>query len=462
MNVIFPADIFENISPFDYRYATGSEIKKFFSENARIKYQTMVESALARIFARKGICSRRVAEEIEKAAMEVSAQEVYGEEKIIKHDVRALVNCIRRRVSNESKPFVHLAATSYDIVDTANSKRYKDAAEQLLLPVLLELEKTLIEIALREKNTLQIGRTHGQHAEPITFGYSIACYVSRLGARIREIESKKNALVGKFSGAVGTYNASSLVFENPMGLENELMQELGLKASNSSTQIIEPEPLTDLMHSVVSTFSVIANLADDLRHLQRSEISEIAESFGAKQVGSSTMPHKRNPISFENIKSFWKAFMPRMTTVYLDQLSEHQRDLTNSASQRFLGEIIIGLVVSAERLNATLKNLVVDKKNMEKNFENSKKHSVAEPLYIFLALHGHENAHEAVREISLEAEKNGKTIFEIAKAKKELKPFFEKFSGKQKEILENPEKYVGLAEKKTEQICGHWKKELSI
>jgi adenylosuccinate lyase len=185
-------DTFDSISPIDYRYYGGDKevfdkLQPYLSETAAIKYQLMVEIALVKTLAEKKICSRQIAAEIEDAAKKVTAAELYEEESRIKHNIRALVNCIRKKVSDEAKPFVHFTATSNDIISTAESLRLKEATLNALVPQLLQLEKTLINIARREKNTLQIGRTHGQHAEPITFGFAVASYVSRLGGRIAAV-----------------------------------------------------------------------------------------------------------------------------------------------------------------------------------------------------------------------------------------------------------------------------------
>jgi adenylosuccinate lyase len=449
------------ISPLDYRY--GSEkFSKFLSEEARVRYQAKVEAALAKALAKRGICSKKIAEEIAAACEKVTAEEVYAEEEKIKHDVRALANCIREKVSDKAKPFVHFGATSYDIVDTSSALRYKEATEQLVLPSLLALEKSWIEVALREKGTLQIGRTHGQHAEPITFGFAIAEYVNRLGNRIKAVEKAKDSLEGKFSGAVGAYNALSLIIDDPVGFERGIMEELGLKQAIHSTQIVPPETLQDLMHALTGAFTVLANFSDDMRNLQRTEIAEVAEAFGEKQVGSSTMPHKRNPINFENVKSLWKQFVPRMQTVYMDSVSEHQRDLTNSASARFLPEIFAALVSSADRLAKVCGKMVVDKESMQGNFDRSRNGVVAEPLYILLARHGHPDAHEAVRQLTLEADQTGKRLIDIFEGKPELREYAKKIPAGQRAILANAEKYTGLAEKKTEAVCAHWKKELKI
>ncbi|MBI2137226.1 adenylosuccinate lyase [Candidatus Woesearchaeota archaeon] len=458
-------DKYDAISPLDYRYYTGEVFEKlqpYLSENAAVNYQIKAEIALAKTLAEKKICSAKIAEEIEAAAKKVTASEVYEEEKRIKHNIRALVNCIRKKVSESAKPYVHFTATSNDIISTAEALRIKDATEKALVPELIELERTLIEIAEREKETLQIGRTHGQHAEPITFGFTTASYVARLGGRITKIKEAAENLRGKFSGAVGAYNASSLLIKDAREFERAVLEKLGMKPGSHSTQIVEAEYMTDLMHAIASAMGVMANTADDMRHLQRSEIAEVAEMFEAEQVGSSTMPHKRNPINFENVKSLWKEFMPRMVTVYSDQISEHQRDLTNSASSRFNTEIVAAALIAATRLKSAMQKLEVDKKMLKRNFEQSREIIPAEPAYILLAAYGHPDAHEAVRRKTLEAEKTGKKLIEAMMKDKELKSYFSKMPKAQIEMLKNPEKYTGLAAQKTEDVCREWRERLKV
>lgn len=458
-------DIFANISPLDHRYSRDeddyAEISKYLSEKATIALQAEVELALIKVLAARGLAPQTAPAEVEKAIAELTTAEVYAEEAKTKHNIRALVNCLQKKVSKKCRPFLHFTATSYDIVDTANSLRYQKTARELILPRLKKLHKRWAEIAFREKDRVQIGRTHGQHAVPITFGFTIAEYVARLGERIEEIEAKTDKLVGKFAGAVGAYNASSIFFDDPEEFEKEVLAELGLKAGEHSTQIVQAEPITDFVHTLVSTFSVLAAFADDMRQLQRSEIAEIGEFFAKDQVGSSTMPHKRNPINYENVKSLWKAFMPQMTTVYLDQLSEHQRDLTNSASSRFIPELITALLSAVSRLTRVSSKMVVDQKNMQKNFEQNKKMIVAEPLYILLAAAGHPDAHEAVRKLTLEAQKTDLSLKELVAQSKELKGYWENFRDLQKEIILKPEKYTGIAAQKTEKIVKNWQKKFA-
>ena len=356
-------NLFDFISPIDFRYCgrdknLKEKLEPYLSEEAFIRYMARVEAALTTTFAERGLCTREIAQEIEEASRQITAEEIYLEEDRVRHPVKPLVNCIKRKVSDKAKPYVHFTATSNDIINTADAARYRDFTITVLIPELLELERTLINLARKEKKTGQIGRTHGQYAEPITFGFTIAYYLSRLGSRIVKIRETANDLRGKVAGAVGAYNALSMFVHDPVQFEEEVLSKFEMKASPISTQIVEAEFMTDYVHAIISAFGILANIADDMRQLQRSEIGEVREFFGKEQVGSSTMPQKRNPIHFEYIKSMWKTMMPRMFTVYSDQISEHQRDLTNLESSRFIAEILAVFYVCTRLLKETMSTLV--------------------------------------------------------------------------------------------------------
>ncbi len=452
---------FGAISPLDHRYRVSNpdlfeKLSTYLSEDATVRYQAKVEAALARGLAQRGICTHEQAEQIARAAEQVTAAEVYEEERITRHNIRALVNVIQRRVSEDARPYVHLTATSVDVMDTARALQFRDATREVVLPSLIELWQTWEMIARREADTLQIGRTHGQHAVPITFGFAMAEYVARLGGRIEVVHAAAKNLRGKMAGAVGAYNASTLLFEDAEAFEKEVLGYLGLEPGSHATQIVEPEYMTDFLHALVSTFGVLANFADDIRHLQRTEIGEVGEAFEEGQVGSSTMPHKRNPWNFEHVKSLWKVFVPRMMTQYMDQLSEHQRDLTNSASGRFTVEILYGLTIASERLNKVCRKLVVDHERMRANLLATKDMVVAEPLYILLAHAGHPNAHEAVRLLTLEAEKRGVGLPEVVAENAELQPWLEKLDERQRRFVTDPLTYTGAASRKARAVCDEW------
>ena len=435
-------------------------MNQYLSAEASVKYQALVEGALAQTLARYGICPSNIATEIANAANTVTASEVEDEEKRVRHDVRALVNVIQRKVSDAAKPYVHLGATSYDIVDTARVLRYRKAIEAVIIPDMVALEKVWIELARRERDEVQIGRTHGQFAEPITFGFAISQYVDRWGSRILELTESTRELVGKFSGAVGAHNALSLLTNKPEELERDLLSSLGLNPARVSTQIVPPESFTDLIHAVISAWGVLANFARDMRHLQRSEIGEVGEPFEEEQVGSSTMPQKRNPITFENVESLWKEFVPRMVTKYLDQVSEHQRDLTNSASQRYDAEFLVGFDFCVRRITNVSRKLRVDKTNLRRNLEQASPSLVAEPLYVLLALTGDPQAHEHVRKLSLESSRVGRPVVELALSDKALKPYLEKISPQHMEMIGNPSKYVGIAGTKVDKVVAYWEDSL--
>jgi adenylosuccinate lyase len=435
---------FDAISPMDSRYYSES-VRPYLSASAAVRYQARVEAALATAMADVGICDRAIATAIAGAAERVTAEAVAAEETKTRHDVRALVNVIRASVPDDAKRFVHLGATSYDIVDTANALRYRECVQRAVVPALGSVVARCIAIAEAEADTPQIGRTHGRHAEPVTFGFAMASYVSRLGDRVEALRAVAERLPGKLSGAVGAYNALGLLTADPRALEERFLSSLGLAPRSTSTQIVEPEGWSDLAHACLTALGVMANLADDMRHLQRTEIGEVAEAFAAEQVGSSTMPHKRNPVSFENVKSLWKAMAPRIVTTYMDEISEHQRDLTNSASQRFLGEILAATTYAAQRMASSLEGIRVDRDRLKANLALTRGAIVAEPLYVLLAKYGHPDAHEAVRRLTLEAERTGRSVMEVATVDVDMRAYLSKLSADERKILERPEEYRGLA-----------------
>lgn len=454
-------DQFSTLSPLDYRYM-DQNVAKHLSENGFTACNLLVELALVKVLNRRKICPDAALQEIEVACTQVTTEEVYAEEKRIKHDMRALVNCICKRVSEQAKPYVHMTATSFDIRDTASALRYKRVMDEVLIPSLRTLEGVLISLTLREAETIQVGRTHGQHAVPITFGFTMASYVSRLGGCIEALQETTKKLRGKFSGAVGAYNASRLFFRDPEEFEREVLAELGLEPAEHSTQIAPLEPFVRLLSEVTTVGGVMANMADDMRNLQRTEIGEVGEEFDPNQVGSSTMPQKQNPIGFENVKSLWKIVVPRLMTVLMDQISEHQRDLTNSASSRTYGEIIAYVVEMSKRLTLVMRKLTVNRANMQRNFQMQKDLLAAEPLQLILASLGHPDAHEKVRQMTLKAKQEGKTLQEIGYGDGEIQEYIGRTSAWQVSQINDPARYTGIAAQKARSVAENWKKKLGL
>lgn len=454
-------DIFDNISPLDYRYR-DEEVSWYLSENGFTRYKLMMEMSLIAILYRRGVCSQSVFREVVAACHQVTTAEVYEEEARVRHDIRALVNCICARVSDEAKPYVHMTATSFDIIDSANAVRYKEVLREVVIPALTKLEGVLIDIVLREADTLQVGRTHGQHAVPITFGFALAEYVNRLGDCMVNLTRLIGELRGKFSGAVGAYNASVLFFDDPEKFEKEVLAEVELLPSGHSTQIVPPEALSRILYEVILIAGVLANLSRDMRNLQRTEIGEVGEEFVAGQVGSSTMPQKRNPINFENAESSWKIVMPRIITVLMDQISEHQRDLTNSASGKTYGEIVAYVAAIAKRLERTMRRLVVDGANLERNLDMQKGLILAEPLQLMLGALGHPHAHEKVRLLTLQAQAEDTSLEEIVARDSDIQSYVNLMTPHGRDVLSTPNLYIGIAAKKARAVAERWKQEFGL
>jgi adenylosuccinate lyase len=448
------------IDPIDGRYY-DPEIAKYLSERSRIAYQAYVEAALVYALAEHGICSQDIASEIEAGCQQVTAEEVGEQEKVTKHDIKALVDTIKSKVSDDAKPYVHFGATSYDIVATALSLQLRSATTDLVIPRLIELEKILLQLTRQYAETVQIGRTHGQHAVPVTFGFTIAEYVSRLGESIIHLKELSGMLRGKFSGAVGAYNAINLFIDDPISFEKSVLGNLGIEPANFSTQIIPADNYVRLIDELVISAGIMANLSHDMRHLQRTEIAEIREHFEPTQTGSSTMAHKRNPWNFENVISMSKQVTAQLGNANANLSSEHQRDLTDSASARFYTIAFAGVASMATRLSSVMAKIEVDEKNMQRNLYISGGAIAAEPLYLLLEKYGHTEAHEVSKTLAHQALEENKSLFDVISNDQEITDYFSKFSEDEKGLLKDPEKYyTGLAAQKAIAVVDTWQERI--
>lgn len=443
------------MDPLDNRYF-DPEVVKYLSEQSRVVYQAYVEAALAHTLAENGICSAEVASEIEQSARSIDINKVYEEEETTRHDIKALVNTIKAGISDEAKPYVHFGATSYDIIANAQVLQLKDVTEQIILPRLIQLIKVLADVSEKYAETPQIGRTHGQHGVPITFGFAIAEYVSRLNNTYNALKDLSDGLKGKFSGAVGAYNALSVFAADPFKFEESVLSKVGLKPAEYSTQIAPPEQLIRLIDEYAVLSGIMANLGHDMRHLQRSEIAEIREKFEEDQAGSSTMAQKRNPWNFENVVSMHKQVLSQMVNANLNITSEHQRDLTDSASSRFYVLVPATAANMLLRLNKVMAKIEVDEDAMQRNLKLSQGAIAAEPLYLLLEKYGHTAAHEKSKQLAQTALSQGKTLYELASADPEIAEYWGKLTDSEKEIVKSPEThYLGKAAEKTRQIISN-------
>ncbi len=452
---------FSALDPLDSRYF-DPEIARYLSEGARIRCQAYVEAALAQTLADFGVCVRQAANEIEKAAQAIDPAAVSAEEQITKHDVKALVNTIKNDISDEAKPYVHFGATSYDIVATASALQMKLAMSEVTVPRLKALLEVLLDLTERYADTTQIGRTHGQHAVPITFGFAMAEYVSRLGRSLNSLQVLSGKLQGKFSGAVGAYNALSLFVDDPLAFERAVLEKVGLEPAEYSTQIAPPEIMGRLLAELTIAAGIMGNLGHDMRHLQRTEIGEVRERFEPGQTGSSTMAHKKNPWNFENVVSLSKQVIAQNVNANLNLSSEHQRDLTDSASARFY-VLMPALVASmTERLTRVMSKIEVDEAAMQRNLALTGGAIAAEPLYLLFEKHGHTAAHELSKELAHRVLEHGKPLAQVIQADKNAQKYWAKFTVEERQIISEPEKYyTGLAAQKAKTVASDWRKRLA-
>jgi len=446
------------ILPIDTgRYGTP-EMRRVFEEENRVQKMLDVEAALAWAHAEVGNIPRKDAERIVAAASlrHVKLERIKEIEREIKHDVMALVRALAE-ACGPSGAYVHLGATSYDIVDTATALQLKEALE-LIEKRLNDFEKVLMEKALRYKETLMMGRTHGQHALPITLGFKFAVWMREISRHIQRLrQCRERVVAGKMSGAVGTQAGFG---ENAMRIQELVMERLDIKAADISTQIVQRDRHAELICLLALIASSLENFATEIRELQRPEIGELAEPFEAeKQVGSSTMPNKRNPETCERICGLARVVRSLVTPALENVVTWHERDLTQSSAERFIiPEACILVDYMLFLMTNIVTNLYVNEERMRQNIELTQGRAMSEAVMIALTKKGvsRQEAHELLRKLTIKSEMEKRPFREVL-----LK---DKFVGKklsEKEIDEalNPRNYLGTALKQVELMVEKTKQE---
>jgi len=394
------------ILPIDTgRYGTR-EMRRIFDEENRLQRILDVEAALAWAHSEVGNIPRKDAEKIMKMAFvkHVRLTRVKEIESEIRHDVMAMVRALAE-ICGPSGAYVHLGATSSDILDTATALQLKEALE-LIEKKLNDFETILMNGTDRYKKAIMVGRTHGQHALPITFGLKFAVWMRENARHIQRLhECNKRVIVGKMSGAVGTQAGLG---PHAMEIQQLVMKKLGVKPVNVSTQIVQRDRFAELICLLVVIASTLDKIATEIRELQRTEIGEVFEMFERKrQVGSSTMPHKRNPETCERVCGLAK-IMRSLVVPALENVSTwHERDLTQSSAERFLiPEACILADYMLVLMTNVLKNLQVDEERMLRNMELTQGRMMSEAVMLALARKdmGRQKAHELVRKLAMKSD----------------------------------------------------------
>jgi len=396
------------------RYGT-TEMLRVFDEVSRVQKMLSVEAALALAHADVGNIPRAAAEEIAaKASTEhVKVERIKAIEKEIKHDVAALVRALAEQCG-ESGGYVHLGATSYDIVDTANALQMKEAVA-LIEEKLLRLKALLKKNAYQHRETLMIGRTHGQHALPITLGFKFAVWGYEVNRHLHRLnECRERVLVGKMTGAVGTQASLGKHAEK---IQTLVMQRLGICPAEVSTQIVQRDRYCELVSVLAMVSTSLENFATEIRELQRPEIGELAEAFEQKmQVGSSTMPHKRNPEICERICGLARVVRSLVVPALENMITWHERDLTQSSAERFvIPEACILVDYMLYLMLSVMEGLHVDTERMRRNIELTQGRAMSEAVMMALTRKGmnRQEAHELLRRLTIKSERENRHFSEI-------------------------------------------------
>ena len=431
------------VSPIDYRYGRD-EAKEIWSRNGRHSRLLEVERALVWAHCKMGKVSAEHYDKIADISDPgiVTAERVDELEKETKHDIMALTKAMAE-VAGDAGWCIHLGATSNDIVDSAVALQIRDSI-RLQRITMTELLRVLCDISERYRDTVMLGRTHGQAAVPITFGLKVAVWVDEFRRHlVRLDEMEKRCITGKFLGAVGT---GAALGPSALELQQLIMSELGLEIPVATTQVVGRDRYIEWVGWMANVSSSIEKVLQEIRNLQRTEIGEVAEAFDVKkQVGSSTMAHKKNPITSENACGLARIIRSMIMPSYENALLWHERDLANSSSERFtLSHSMILLDDIIVKCTSIMKNLVINREQMKINLENQRGLIMAEKVMLELVDRGvsRDIAHEILREASMNTIENQSNLKSECKNNQIIK---EKISEDEIDRMFNPLSHIGLS-----------------
>ncbi|MBE3585701.1 adenylosuccinate lyase [Desulfofundulus thermocisternus] len=387
---------------------TLPEMKAIWSQENKFRKWLEVEIYACEAMAEMGLIPEEAFRQIRERAR-FNVKRIEEIEAVVNHDVIAFLTCVGEYVGDAAR-YIHLGLTSSDVLDTALAVLMKEAGQQILKR-LEELREVLLEKAKEHRHTLMIGRTHGVHAEPITFGLKMLLWVSETE---RNIERMKRAVdvisVGKISGAVGTYaNVDPRV-------EAHVCRRLGLRPARISTQILQRDRHAEFMTTLAVIGSSLDKFATEIRNLQRTDILEVEEYFATGQKGSSAMPHKRNPITAERISGLARILRGNALAALENVALWHERDISHSSVERvIIPDSTITLDYMLHKMTAIMKNLLVYPEKMRRNLERT--HGLLFSQRVLLALVekglSRERAYELVQRNAMRSWREGVSFMEL-------------------------------------------------
>lgn len=337
------------------------EIKNIWELQAKFEYYLKVELAVCEAYAKLGKIPQANLNEIKEKAS-FTLDRIDEVEREVRHDVIAFLTAVNESVGPENAKYIHMGLTSSDVIDTAFALQISDSSKYINKE-LDNLIETIKKMAFEHKNTICMGRSHGVHAEVMTFGFKLLNWLDALtrakesfNITLKEIE------VGQISGPVGTYS------NIPPEIEEITCSELGLKPAKISTQIISRDRHAKFFSQLALIASLIEQFATEIRHLQKTEVREVEEGFAKNQKGSSAMPHKKNPVLCENLCGLARVVRSNMITAFENINLWHERDISHSSAERIIfPDSLILVDFMLHRFNNVMENLVVHKDNMLKN-----------------------------------------------------------------------------------------------
>ncbi|MBC2696965.1 MAG: adenylosuccinate lyase [ANME-2 cluster archaeon] len=435
------------IHPIEFRYGTA-EMKQVWSEESKLIKLLQVEAALARAEADVGMIPGDAADTIAAAVDCVKLERVNEIEDEIHHDMMAVVMAMSEQCGTAGK-WVHFGATSNDMLDTQLALQIKESIA-LLRSKTIAVRDALVEMADKHKTTVCVGRTHGQIGVPTTYGLRFAVWASEMDRHLTRLdELEPRAAVGQMTGAVGTQAAFGA---DGIEVQRRTMEYLGLGSVEVSTQIIQRDRHAEFVMWMANTVTTLDKICVEFRSLQRSEIAEIEESFGKKQVGSSTMPHKRNPIKSEQVCGLARIVRAMVEPELLNNTLWDERDLTNSSCERVIFPETCVLTDHILKLaEGIIANLRFFPENIKRNLELMGGLNMGEAVMIELAKRGvgRQEAHEIVRTSAMEARESGRHMKEVLMSRPEVTEFI---SAGEIEGVMDPEGYIGTAVEQVEAV----------
>lgn len=435
------------IHPIEFRYGTA-EMKQVWSEESKLRKLLRVEAALARAEADVGMIPGDAADTIAAAVDSVRLERVSEIEDEIHHDMMAVVMAMSEQCGPAGK-WVHFGATSNDMLDTQLALQIKESIA-LLRSKTMAVRDVLIKMADEHKTTVCVGRTHGQIGVPTTYGLRFAVWASEMDRHITRLgELEPRATVGQMTGAVGTQAAFGA---DGIEIQRRAMEYLGLGSVEVSTQIIQRDRHAEFVMWMANTVTTLDKICVEFRTLQRSEIAEIEESFGKKQVGSSTMPHKRNPIKSEQVCGLARIVRAMVEPELLNNTLWDERDLTNSSSERIIFPETCVLTDHILKLaEGIIANLRFFPENIRRNLELMHGLNMGEAVMIELAKRGagRQEAHEIVRTSAMEARESGRHMKDVLVSRPEVIKYM---NAEEIEEVMDPEGYIGTAVEQVEAV----------